>query len=95
MSIDTRKPYHELLASVQCTGDWRYRRPQIMAKRQTRQFVINLHLTNIIGEKFIERLSPSDKINRRSLRALIDYALDIVESYPMLDYEKCYMTISC
>lgn len=91
--LDTSKTLAELLLLSFATGDWKYKKRQILDSK--RYYVLNLHLFNIVGEKEITTLRCQNKINSFELRSIIDKAInEHVKSFEMLDYTKSFITIS-
>lgn len=49
---------------------------------------------NIIGEKTVETLTSPKKMNAKEMELLLEYALEIAEKHPLMDYDRSYLTVS-
>ncbi|MFB6349866.1 hypothetical protein ACFBZI_10585 [Moraxella sp. ZJ142] len=92
--VDTDCTFQELAKRCTWSGDWLYRRDEILNPKAYRTWYINLYLYNILGEFSLVSYKTA-KVNKYDFDTVIDHALHEASQYPMLDYSKSYMTVSC
>ena len=94
--LDTRYSLEELAARSEWVGDWAFHRKysEITDRKRRHIWYINLYMFNIIGEKTVETITSPKKMNAKEMELLLEYALEIAEKHPLMDYDRSYLTVS-
>lgn len=94
--LDTSTSLDHLMAQAVRREDWAnpYTYRQIVNPKNRYIWYINLYLFNILGEKTIEKVRCTSKMNAQEMRGVLDHALKIAENHILLDYSKSYITVS-